>query len=126
MFALEAKGISYRLPRLNNTKGEQKNPRGLKINPRGHVPVLVINHVVVAETRAVLSDIDPAHPEPPLFGNKPEETARIWQIMSECGGHPRGPVEDISRPIFRGKMAEFQDKISAAAQTVRGELKNPG
>ena len=122
MLALAVKGLDYTRHRLSNSAGEQKTPKYRKINPRGHVPVLVDDDTVVTETLAVLSYIDASHPDPPLFGRTLMETALVWQTMSECDGHFRGPVGDISRPLFRNKVAEFEDQIDSAAAKVHDEL----
>ena len=122
MLALEVKGLGYRQKRLDNAKREQKSPEFLKINPRGQVPVLTNGSVTVCETLAVLSYIDAIRPDPPLFGASPEETACVWQVICECDGNLRGPVGDISRPLFRGKADEFEEQISKAAGHVREEL----
>lgn len=122
MLALAAKGLDYTPMRLDNAKREQKSPEYLAINPRGHVPVIVDGDVTVAETLAVLNYIDRIAPEPPLFGTDAAETGRVWQMISECDAHLRERVTDISRPLFRGKSAEFADQISAAGDAVRQEL----
>ena len=109
MLALGVKDLDYTPRRLSNSAGEQKSPEYLAINPRGHVPVLLDGDTVVTETLAVLSYLDSAYPTPSLFGETPEETARIWQTISECDGHLRGPVGNISRPLFRSKAPEFEE-----------------
>jgi len=122
MLALEVKGLAYTPRRLDNAKREQKSPEYLAINPRGQVPVLVEGDVTVCETLAILSYLEAAIPTPSLFGNSPIETAKIWQAICDCDGNLREPVGQISRPLFRGKAAEFVDKITEAAETVRDEL----
>ena len=59
---------------------------------------------------------------PPLFGEDPEETARVWQAICECDDNLRESVGNISRPLFRGKAAEFAAQITDAAANVRDEL----
>ncbi len=122
MLALGVKDLDYTPRRLSNSAGDQKSPEYLAINPRGHVPVLLDGDTVVTETPAVLSYLDAAYPTPALFGETPEETARIWQTISECDGHLRGLVGNISRPLFRGKAPEFEEQIISAAVQVRDEL----
>ena len=107
MLALEVKSLAYTPQRLDNAKREQKSPEYLAINTRGQVPVLIDDNVTVCETLAILSYLDAATPTPPLFGKSPIETARIWQAVCDCDGTLREPVEQISRPLFRGKAAEF-------------------
>ena len=122
MLALGVKDLDYTPRRLSNSAGDQKSPEYLEINPRGHVPVLLDGDTVVTETLAVLSYLDSAYPTPSLFGETPEETARIWQTISECDRHLRGPVGNISRPLFRSKAPEFEEQIISAAVQVRDEL----
>jgi len=122
MLALEVKSLAYTPQRLDNAKREQKSPEYLAINPRGQVPVLIDDNVTVCETLAILSYLDAATPTPPLFGKSPIETARIWQAVCDCDGTLREPVGQISRPLFRGKAAEFVEQIKEAAQIVRDEL----
>jgi glutathione S-transferase len=122
ILAMEIKELGYTRRRLGNTASEQKSDEFLAANPRGQVPVLTDGDVTVCETLAILSYLDAIVPTPPLFGETPVETARVWQIISECDGNLRGPVGEISRPIFRGKGAEFADRITSAAETARHEL----
>ena len=122
MLAMEVKGLAYNPQRLNNAKGDQKSPDFLKVNPRGQVPVLTDDGNTVCETLAVLAYLDSAYPEPALFGNKPLETAGIWQAICDCDANLRNLVGDISRPLFRGKVQEFADQIIEKAENVREEL----
>ncbi|MEC7655033.1 MAG: glutathione S-transferase family protein, partial [Pseudomonadota bacterium] len=122
MLALEVKGLSYTPQRLDNQEREQKSPEYLAINPRGQVPTLVEGDTVVCETLAVLAYLDAAYPAPALFGRNPDETARIWQAISVCDGNLRGPVGDLSRPLFRGTSIEFAEQIKSASDKVRSEL----
>jgi len=122
MLALTVKGLAYEAKRLNNAKREQKAPGFLVINPRGQVPVLVEGDFVVCETHAILAYLDATHAAPPLFGQSALETARIWQAIGECEHALKGPVGDISRPLFRGKAEESAVQIAQAAEKVRAEL----
>ena len=79
MLAMEVKGLGYEATRFDNAKGEQKNPEFLKINPRGHVPVLRNGETVVTESLAILAYLDRAHPEPALFGATAVDAGAIWQ-----------------------------------------------
>ena len=127
MLALEVKNLRYTPKRLDNAKSEQKAPKFLAINPRGQVPVLVDGDgsgagAAVCETLSVLTYLDAAYPESPLFGTTPAETARIWQAISECNANLTDQVGNISRPLFRNKGAEYTDQIAHAAEKIRTEL----
>jgi len=52
-FTLEALGVPYELKEINLSKGEQKSPEYLKINPRGKVPSVKVGDFCVSESRAV-------------------------------------------------------------------------
>lgn len=119
MLAMEVKGLSYASTRFDNAKGEQKNPEFLKINPRGHVPVLKNGETVICESLAILAYLDKAHPEPSLFGETPVQTGAIWQQILEFDAAMPGPIRAITRPVFRGKTPEQADSIREAADTVR-------
>lgn len=122
MLALAVKGLDYVPRRLDNAKREQKSPEFLAVNPRGQVPVLVTGEIAVCETLAILAYLDASHAAPALFGSGPLETARIWQTIGESDSHLRGPVGEISRPLFRGKGEQFAEQIAKAAAVVRDEL----
>lgn len=122
MLAMTIKGLDYQPRRLDNAKREQKSDAFLAVNPRGNVPVLMDGDTIVCETLAILAYLEAAALSPPLFGSSPAETARIWQAICDCDGHLRDPVNNISRPLFRGKAAEVADKITAAMPTIRTEI----
>ncbi|MGY8996215.1 MAG: glutathione S-transferase family protein, partial [Alphaproteobacteria bacterium] len=122
MLALEAKGLAYEARRLDNAKGEQKGEAFLAVNPRGTVPVLVCDGLVVRETNAILAFLDAFEPEPPLFGSNPPHTAAIWQMVEETDPLLREPIGSVTRPIFRGRAAEMRDQIDVAIAQVRDAL----
>lgn len=122
MLALEAKGLTYEARRLDNAKGEQKSETFLAVNPRGTVPVLVCDSLVVRETNAILAFLDALKPDPPLFGHNLRQTAAIWQIVEETEARLRTPIGSVTRPIFRGRAADMRDQIDAAMVHVRSAL----
>lgn len=52
--ALEHSGAPYQVHRLDFSKGEQRSPDYLAVNPKGRVPALVTRHGVLTETPAIL------------------------------------------------------------------------
>jgi glutathione S-transferase len=123
MLAMEVKGLDYTATRFDNAKGDQKNPEFLKINPRGHVPVLRNGETVVCESLAILAYLDRAHRVPALFGESAAEAGAIWQQILQFDDVMPGPIRSVTRPIFRGKAEEQADAVRAAADTLRPELK---
>lgn len=122
MLALEIKGLDYTSKRLESSRREQKSEAFLKINPRGHVPVLKDGDTVVRESPAILAYLEAAHPAPPLLGTTPVETAKIWQMACEADAHLRTPIGDLARPIFRGRASECAEDIRTGAKRIRSEL----
>lgn len=122
MLAMAVKGLDYLPRRLDNAKREQKAPAFLAINPRGNVPVLTDGDTVVCETLAILAYLEASVPSPPLFGATPQETAKIWQAISDCDGNLRDRIGNLSRPMFRGKAAAAAEEIGGAIPAVRDEI----
>jgi glutathione S-transferase len=116
MLALEYKGIEYVSHRLDPSKKEHKKPEFLALNPRGTVPVLVANGVVIAESVAIMAFLESAHPAPPLFGQTPAETGLIWQRIFEVVNYVRDPIETgVVRAISYGEALKDPEGARAAA-----------
>jgi len=122
MLTLEVKGLDYESKLLEFSKGENKSPEYLKLNPRGKVPTLKDGAFVVYESLAIMTYLDRKYPTPPLFGNSPEETGQIWRLISECESYLVSAGDKVVRPIFFGKGLDKVDEIQQAAQTIRQEL----
>ena len=122
MLAMEVKGLDYVSTRFDNAKGEQKNPDFLKINPKGHVPVLKSGATVVCESLAILAYLEKAHPEPALLGETAAQTGAIWQQILAFDAATPDPIRAITRPVFRGKTQEQVDSIREAAEKLRPHI----
>ncbi|MDH3445207.1 MAG: glutathione S-transferase family protein [Deltaproteobacteria bacterium] len=123
MLTLELKGLAYESKLLEFSKGENKAPAYLQLNPRGKVPTLKDGDFVIYESLAIMAYLDRRHPEPPLFGATAAETGLIWRAISECESYLVPAADKLIRPIFFGKGLDKVDEIEAAAQTARQELK---
>ncbi len=122
MLTLEVKGLDYESKLLEFSKGENKSPEYLKLNPRGKVPTLKDGDFVVYESLAIMTYLDRKYPTPPLFGKTPEEAGLIWRAISECESYLVSAGDKVVRPIFFGKGLDKVDEIQQAAQTIRQEL----
>ena len=122
MLTLEVKGLDYESKLLEFSKGENKSPEYLRLNPRGKVPTLKDGAFVIYESLAIMTYLDRKYPTPPLFGNSPEETGQIWRLISECESYLVSAGDKVVRPIFFGKGLDKFDEIQQAAQTIRQEL----
>lgn len=122
MLTLEVKGLPYESKLLEFSKGENKTPAYLKLNPRGKVPTLKDGDFVVYESLAIMTYLDRKYPEPKLFGRTAEETGLIWRAICECESYFVPVVDKVVRPMFFGKGLDKVDEIQQAAQTIRHEL----
>lgn len=123
MLTLEVKRLDYEPKLLEFSKGDHKTSAYLKLNPRGKVPTLRDGEFVLYESLAIMAYLDRKYPEPPLFGQTPEETGLIWRVISECESYLASAGDRVVRPVFFGKGLEKVDEIQQAAQTIRQELK---
>ncbi len=114
MLTLEVKGLAYESKLLEFSKGENKAPDYLRLNPRGKVPTLKDGDFVIYESLAIM---------PPLFGKTPEETGLIWRALAECESYVVSAGDKVVRPIFFGKGLDKVEEIEQAAQTIRHEFK---
>lgn len=121
LLALELKRLDYVSRRLEFA--DLKTPAHLALNPRGKVPVLRDGDYVLYESVAILAYLDRKYPEPALFGGTPEDTGRVWQLISEYSAYLDTAVEDFILPIYFGRAAEQAEQIRRAAATIHAELR---
>ena len=123
MLTLEVKKLPYESKLLEFSKGEHKSAEYLKLNPRGKVPTLKDGDFAIHESLAIMAYLDRKYPEPPLFGESPQETGSIWRLLMECETSLVRAAEKVVRPIFFGQGLDKVDEIQQGAQTVRQEFK---
>jgi glutathione S-transferase len=123
MLTLEVKNLAYESKLLEFSKGDNKAPAYLRLNPRGKVPTLKDGEFVLYESLAIMAYLDRKYPDPPLFGQTPEETGLIWRSLAECESYLVSAGDKVVRPIFFGNGLDKVEEIEQAAQTLRRELK---
>lgn len=64
--ALEQAGADYGIVRLDFSRGEQRSPEYLQLNPKGRVPLLLTPQGALTETPALLHYIAQTHPRADL------------------------------------------------------------
>ena len=65
--ALEEIGVPFETELVRTAAGQQKSPDYLKVNPKGKVPVLVVDDEVLTENVAILSWLAGTYPEAGLL-----------------------------------------------------------
>lgn len=110
-----AKGLSWESVPVHLFKGEQYDPKYLKMNPKGVVPTLVHDGKPVIESTLICEYIDEAFPEPPLVPRDPwpRSRMRLWSKMVDEGLFEG--VADISfSAMFRERMKNMPEEIRQA------------
>jgi len=75
---LSEKGIDIPIEQVDIGAMANREADFLAKNPLGRVPVLELDDGShIAESIAICRTLEALHPEPPLFGTTPEETARV-------------------------------------------------
>ncbi len=77
--ALEETGIAYTVQRIDFAKGEQLGSGYGAINPKGRVPALDVNGIILTETGAILEYLAALSPE--LMPSDPLKAAMVRSVM---------------------------------------------
>jgi glutathione S-transferase len=82
---LEEKGLPFERVNIDVTKGENRTPQFLKLNPRGKVPVLVhstpAGDVLISESSVINEYLEEVFPDPPLMPNAVAKRARVRSLV---------------------------------------------
>ena len=122
LLACVVKGVPYDSRLISFSTREHKTPEYLAMNPRGKVPALRDGDVALNESLAILAYLDKKHPEPPLFGDTPEETGQVWRWCLEHENHVNSALGAVTRPILFGGLPDKADEVRAAIPAMHAEL----
>lgn len=122
LLTLEVKGRPYQSRLIERSRGDQRQPEFLAMNPRGRVPVLRDGELVIHESIAIMAYLDRRFPEPPLFGVDAAQTGLIWQWVAEQSTDVDPHVEEYILPLYFGKVAERADAMRAAIPQLQEHL----
>ena len=84
---LAEKGLKYQKVSIDITKGEQKTPEFLAINPYGKVPALEDNGTTVYESTLIMEYLNDAYPNPRLLPSDSGQRARA-RVLMHYGDNP--------------------------------------
>ncbi len=125
--ALEFKGLPYRTHTLQVELQEHKSPQMLALNFRGQLPVLRDQDYVVFESLAILYYLDRKYPDPPIFGQSPEESGVIMRVICEYLNYAEPPLKRITRSLLDDRLyghgASAGESLSEAMHRVAGEAR---
>jgi len=122
MLALQIKGLDFKATELHGSKGDNKTPEYLEMNPHGKVPVMKDGDTTVYESLAILAYLDRKYPENPLFGATPEEAALVWQRTMEFETIMPPIMRGVIRPIFSGTVDGNEAEINERIAELKVEL----
>jgi glutathione S-transferase len=119
-FGINELGLDCEMVPVDLTKGEQRTPEFLKLNPFGRVPVLVDDGLTLWESHAILSYLG-------------EKTGKLWPTTAAgradahrwlffLSGHVTPPVSDIAFNRIAAKVLGIKGDEDAIA---RGEKNLP-
>jgi glutathione S-transferase len=74
---LDEKGLDWQSHAVNLQQSEHLTPEFLSINPKGLIPVLVHDGVVIIESSDIIAYIDRTFPSPPLCPQAPQDRALL-------------------------------------------------
>ncbi|KAL5556182.1 hypothetical protein UlMin_038418 [Ulmus minor] len=108
---LNLKGLNYEYKAVNLLKGEQHSPEFLKLNPVGHVPVLVDGDIVLADSLAISLYLDEKYPQHPLLPSDLKKKAINLQATNIVSANIQ-PLQNI------GVLNSIAEKFSQDEQLV--------
>ncbi|MFT3906291.1 MAG: glutathione S-transferase family protein [Steroidobacteraceae bacterium] len=123
LLALEYKGLPYNSHLLKFDQQEHKSPQMLALNPRGRLPVLVDNGYVVFESLAILYYLDLKYPNPPIFGNSPEEAAVIMRVICEYQAYAEPHLLQIVEALLGRRPPGLSEQLADAMHHVANEAR---
>jgi glutathione S-transferase len=96
--ALAEKHLAWESVHLTLRDGDQFDPDYLKLNPKGVVPTLIHDDIVVRESQVILEYLEDAFPEPSL---RPPDAAgrarmRLWTKQPDEDIHPSTAMVSVA------------------------------
>ncbi|KAK2978941.1 hypothetical protein RJ640_008722 [Escallonia rubra] len=114
--ALNLKGLEYECIAINLVKGEQYSPADLavvefrKLNPVGHVPVLVDGDVVISDSFAIIMYLEEKYPQHPLLPNDLQQRVINYQAASIVSSSIQ-PFQNMQIQKYIGEKVGPDEKI---------------
>jgi glutathione S-transferase len=111
--------VPFKLELVDFQSKAQKSPEFLRINPSGHVPVLVIDDVPYAECAALLMLLAERHPAAnlsPAVGT-PERSSYLQTML-----YLANTLQPAYRSWFYPEEAAGADNVEAAKQQARAKI----
>jgi glutathione S-transferase len=125
--ALREKGLACEEIEVNVYRGEGRDPKFLRLNPFGQIPVLEDGDLVIAESIAILEYLEERHPAPALLPSDPAERALVRQLMLWSSDYlppawkvwmapmfaPDDPIDEVAVRRARDDIAAHLDVLES-------------
>ena len=130
--ALAEKGLQYEKVTVDITKGEQKKPEFLAVNPNGKVPALQDDGTTLYESSIIMEYLNDKYPNPPLLPADPGRRARA-RVLLHYGDNPfdAACAAIVGEVFFKPKgqadenaIAKAQQDLTAVFERLEKELGN--
>jgi glutathione S-transferase len=122
--ALAEKSLSYELVPIDITKGEQRRPEFLRLNPYGRVPVLVDEDTVVYDSTIINEYLDDEYPDPPILPriefSSLRARARLFEDFADTSFTPQ--VGQLMMEMTRPEAERDQSRVQRLHQTLERVL----
>lgn len=113
---LAAKGLQYEKVTVDITKGEQKKPEFLAINPYGKIPALQDDGTTVYESSIIMEYLNDKYPTPPLLPAEPGQRARARVLMHYGDTAYDGALGAIVGEVFFKPKGQADQNVIAKAK----------
>lgn len=121
--ALEHKQLRYELKLMSLQGGDLKTPAYLAINPRGKVPALVDDDVILWESAAIVEYLEERYPEHPVLPRNPRDRAMARRMAAEADHYLYPVVRRLmEQTLFRPDGGGDSTHIVLALADLRREL----
>lgn len=109
MLGMKIKGIEYDSLRVDSEQLSLIASKFHPMDPRSKVPTLQDGTTRIYESIAILVYLEIKHPENPLFGVEPVQTALVWQRILEVINNLRDPLfVGITQPIYKSQSESIK------------------
>ena len=107
------KGLSIERREVDAASGANTTPEFLRLNPLGKLPVLQLDDgSAIAESLAICRYLEALHPNPPLMGRTPRESAQIemWSLRMDTElSRPTAEAFRHGGDFYRGRIEQVPE-----------------
>ncbi len=107
--ALEEKGLDWTAHAVNLFTQENTKDWYFKINPKGLVPAMVHDGVVITESMDILRYIEEQFPEPTLYPTDPAERRKVDEWMDTATENHLGVIKTYMYSLAFGSSKKPED-----------------